>query len=400
MNGEARKFRVLVAPAGFKGGLGGEAVAGAIARGIRRVSADVEAIEFPVVDGGEGFTEAVVSAAGGQLHAVRVTGPTGAPVPSFWGSFTRDGIVTGVVEMAAAAGLRLVPEDRRDPLATTTFGVGELIRHALDGGARRLIVGCGDSGTNDGGAGMLAALGFRLLDAAGAQIGPGGGGVATLDRIDATGCDPRLAGMPVTAACNIANVLCGPRGVARVFGPQKGASAADVDRLAAAMDLLAAILQRDLGADVRTLAGAGASGGLGAALHAGLGAELVSCYDVLAGYYDLDSRLAEADLVITAEGGLDRGTATGKIPAEIGRRARRLGIPVLVLAGAVGEEARSVYDHGVDAFFSIVGGPCTLDEAIAKTTAHLESCAENVMRAVMAGSQIERAAASARLAGE
>ena len=386
-----------MAPSGFKESLEAEEVAAAIARGVHRALPEAEIIELPLVDGGEGFTKTLIRVTGGTLHHVTVTGPVGEPVESFWGSLGGAVEPTAVIEMAAAAGLRLVPRDQRDPLVTTTYGVGELIRAAIDAGARRILFGCGDSGTNDGGAGMAQALGARLLDASGRDIGRGGVGLLDLERIDLSGLDPRVGAgdVRIDVACNVHNVLCGPRGVARVFGPQKGASPETVARLEAALDRYAAVIARDLGVEVRDVAGGGASGGLGSGLLALLGARLHPRYDVVMEYLDLDAQVREADLVFTAEGGIDTQTPRGKIPAEVGHRAQACGVPVIALAGKIGENAHVVHEHGITAYFSTVPAPCSLEEAMAHAAEQVELCAENVMRTVVLSMQIGRREARA-----
>ncbi len=381
---------ILIAPSGFKESLSADEVTDCIAAGIRRVMPDASIRSAPLVDGGEGFTKALVAATGGELRNVAVTGPVGQPVASHFGFLGGDSVRTAVLEMAAAAGLRLVPRDARDPLVTTTFGVGELIKAALDAGAERLLIGCGDSGTNDGGAGMAQALGVRLLDAEGADLRLGGGELIKLRRIEMEGRDPRLERVRIDVACNWHNVLCGAKGVARVFGPQKGASAATVEWLAAALDRYAEVIERDLGVDVRTMPGGGASGGLGAGLHALLGATLHPRYEIVMQYLELDRLLEEADLVFTAEGSIDCQTPRGKIPAEVARRAKRLGLPVVALAGTVGHDARVNYESGIDAFTSILSSPCTLEEAIAHAADLLTDCAEEVARMLMVGQSLAR----------
>ncbi|MGO4838021.1 glycerate kinase, partial [Rhizobiaceae sp. 2RAB30] len=238
------------------------------------------------VDGGEGFTEALVAATGGTLHRLAVTGPVGDPVPSFFGFLGGAPVPTAVIEMAAAAGLRLVPRDRRNPCLTTSRGVGELVRAALDAGAQRILLGCGDSGINDGGAGMAEALGIRFLDADGEPLAAGGGSLGELSRIDLSGRDPRLAGVRIDAAVNWHNMLTGPRGVARVFGPQKGATSEQVELLARGMDVYAAAILATTGIDVAGAAGAGASGGLGAAVFGLLCGQLYPRYDIVMDYLD------------------------------------------------------------------------------------------------------------------
>ena len=383
-------MRIVVAPSGYKESLDAETVAASIAAGVRKACPDADIVELPLVDGGEGTARTMARVTGGEVREVRVTGPIGEPVQACFGLLGEhdDGVRVGVVELAAAAGLKLVPRDRRDPCRTTTHGVGELIAKALDAGSTKILVGCGDSGVNDGGAGLVRALGARLLDRHGRDIPEGGIGLAELDRIEIDGLDPRLAGLDIEVACNIKNVLCGEQGVARVFGPQKGASPEDVERLSAALDRFAEVIDSTLGIDVRTMPGGGASGGAGAGLHAFLGARLCSRFDALLPYFSLDEALVGADLVITAEGGIDFKTARGKIPAEVGERAQALGVPVIALAGTIGEDADVVHQHGVNAFFSTVHAPETLEEAIEQAEGELVQTAENVMRTVLAGMSV------------
>ncbi len=259
-------LRILIAPSGFKESLEADEVADCIEIGILRACPDAKIKKVPLVDGGEGFTKALVAATGGTLHNITVQGPVGQPVESHYGFLGNTDVKTAVLEMAAAAGLRLVPREVRNPLVTTTYGVGELIKAALDAGAERILVGCGDSGTNDGGAGMAQALGVQLLDAAGKELGKGGGELVKLKRIELSDRDPRLGQVQIDVACNWHNLLCGAKGVARVFGPQKGASPEVVEQLAAALDHYAAVIERDMGIDTRETPGSGASGGLGTGL--------------------------------------------------------------------------------------------------------------------------------------
>ncbi|MEV0777104.1 glycerate kinase [Streptomyces sp. NPDC050433] len=386
-------YRIVIAPSGFKESLSAAQVAASIAEGVLRVIPDADIDLIPLVDGGEGTAEALALAGGGRLVPCTATGPVGLPVPTHFALLGEadpaSGPVTAVVEMAAVAGLSLVPADRRDPGATTTYGVGELIRAALDHGARRVLVGCGDSGTSDGGAGALQALGARLTDHHGRELPPGGAALAELDRIDTSGLDRRLAGTELLVACNPFNVLCGPHGVARVFGPQKGASPADVEVLSAALERWAAILTRDLPPliDLRTAPGTGASGGLGAGLAA-LGARLMPRFEVLLDRLDLDARLARADLVITAEGALDHQTVRGKIPAEVASRAHAAGVPVFVLAGTIGPGAHMVRAIGVDAYSAILPAPMSLPEAIEGSREILADATERSLRIVELGTRL------------
>ena len=386
-------LRVLVAPSGLKGCLAAERVAGIIASGVRRSASDVDVRELALADGGEGTAATLVRATGGQLLSSAVTGPLGEPLHAAFAILAGAYEGVAVVELAAAAGLSRVPPDRRDPMRTTTRGVGELVRAALDIGAGRIIVGCGDSGVNDGGAGLARALGVRLLDHAGLDIPEGGLGLAKLDRLDLSGRDTRLDTVRIDVACNIENVLTGPQGVAHVYGPQKGASADDVLVMSAALDRFADVIARDCGIDVRLMPGGGASGGTGAGLHALLGGQLVSRYDLLFPFLNVDEALAWADVIVTAEGGLDYKSALGKIPAEIGRRGAAMGKPVIVLAGTLGERADEVLREGVCAYFSFLGRPQSLSDAIRDVESQLGRAAEQMMRTFLAGASLGRSEA-------
>ncbi|MFJ8050132.1 glycerate kinase [Streptomyces luteogriseus] len=378
--------RVVVAPSGFKESLSAEAAADAIAAGVRRVLPRAEIDLVPLVDGGEGTALALAAATGGRIVTVPATGPVGETVATHFALL--GGGDTAVVEMAAVAGLSLVPRDLRDPGATTTYGVGELIRAALGTGVRRILVGCGDSGTSDGGAGALQALGVRLLDENGRELARGGRELTRLHRVDPRGLDPRLADVELLVACNPYNVLCGERGVARVFGPQKGATPAQVEELSEALENWAFVLTRDAAvpdSDLRSGPGTGASGGLGAGLAA-LGARLLPRFDVLLDHLDLDARLARADLVVTAEGALDHQTPRGKVPAEVARRAKRYGRPVLALAGTLGEGAGEV--PGVDACHGILPAPMELAEALLRAGELLTDATERALRMIVLGSRL------------
>jgi glycerate kinase len=327
-------MRIVVAPQEYKGTLTAEGAAAAIAEGVRRALPDAAADVVPLADGGSGTVRAMVRAAGGELRSTRVAGPLGEPVDAEWGLLP-DG--TAVIEMAAAAGLVLVPEAERDPRVTTTYGVGELVRAALDAGARRIVVGLGGSATNDGGAGMAQALGARLLDADGRELPPGGAGLARLDRIGVSGLDPRLAQTAVLGATDVRNVLLGPEGASLVYGPQKGAKPPVARELDAALARYAQVIERDLGVRVADAPGAGAAGGLGAGLIAFLGAEIRAGFDVVAEVVHLRERIRGADLAITGEGRLDGQTQYGKTVAGVARIAREENVPLIIVPGALGD---------------------------------------------------------------
>ncbi len=385
-----RALNVLIAPSGFKESLSAEEVADRIAEGVLDTMPGARVTKLPMADGGEGFTQALVNATGGTLRPVRVTGPVGAAVDAFFGLLGGRTSQTAVIEMAAAAGLRLVPRDRRNPMLTTSRGVGELIRAALDAGAQRVLLGCGDSGINDGGAGMVQALGARLLDAQGRELGAGGGELLRLHRIDLSGLDPRLARVQLDAAVNWHNLLLGARGVARVFGPQKGATPDQVVQLEAALENWAACITQATGVRWGSQPGTGASGGLGTGFAALLGGQLHPRFDIVMQYLELDRLIAQADLVITAEGSLDDQTPFGKVPAEVAARAKKRGLPVIALAGTIGHGVEINLDHGIDAFASMLSRPCTLDQAIADAGKLLRRSASDMLRMVSVGMQLRR----------
>lgn len=379
------RLRVLVAPSGFKEGLDVSEVADAIARGVRKAAPSCALTVVPVFDGGEGFARALVRLKGGTMRRVTVTGPLGDPVAASYGLLRLDGRHTAVIEISAAAGLRLVPPHRRSLMHTSSRGVGELVLAALDAGAERLLIGCGDSGVNDGGVGMAQALGVRFLDAKQRELGPGGATLARLRRIDRADIDRRLSCVEIEVCLNIRNMLLGPQGVSRVFGPQKGATRAQTRSLDDAMRRYAACVQAATGIDVGSLPGGGASGGLGAAFHALLGARLTPRYDFIQRFIPLPRLIAHADLIISAEGRIDRQTCRGKIPGEIAREAKTHGKPVIVLAGAIGEGADECYAGGISAFVSIIDQPYRLDEAIDETRTLLETATEGLMRVILVG---------------
>ncbi|MCG8562873.1 MAG: glycerate kinase [Hyphomicrobiales bacterium] len=384
---------VLVAPSGFKESMDAEQAADAIAAGVRRAIPEARVLLAPMVDGGEGFTKALVKATGGEMRPVRVTGPVGRTVESFFGFLGGAESRTAVIEMAAAAGLSLVPRDARDPTRTTSTGVGELIRAALDAGAERILLGCGDSGINDGGAGMAQALGARLLDAEGREIGFGGGALARLARIDTSGLDKRLKQVRIDVAVNWSNVLLGPRGVARVFGPQKGATPEQVEALEAGLETYAARISETFGLDIGHAPGSGASGGLGTGLVAFTGATLHPRFDIVMQYLAFDDALGAADLLITAEGALDGQSPHGKVPCEVARRAREAGVPTIALAGTIGKGVTDTFASGIDAFACIIKRPCSLDEAIEKGEKFLRRAAEDAVRMILVGLKMPRRAA-------
>ncbi len=380
-------MKVIVAPDKFKGSLSAPEAARAIARGVARAAPEASIDRVPMADGGEGTVEALVESTGGEYREVLVTGPLGAPILARFGRLG-DGR-TAVIEMASASGLVLVPLDRRDPLRASTFGTGELIRSAVEGGADRLIVGIGGSATNDGGAGMAQALGFRLLDADGLDLPPGGGPLDRLDRI-VKGDPDLLLGITVEVACDVDNPLCGIRGASRIYGPQKGANPSQVEALDRNLAHFARILERDLGIEVADRPRSGAAGGLGAGLMAFARGTLGPGVSLVIDAVDLLGRLRGADLCLTAEGALDGSSAFGKTAVGVSRLARSIGCPTLALAGSIGPGAEDVLLEGIDAYLSLCPGPITLEEAMNRAEELLEAAAEQATRAFLAGRRATR----------
>lgn len=370
-------MKIVIAPDSFKESLDAPGVAQAIARGWARVFPEAELVQKPMADGGEGTVDVLLAAHGGERRTCRVGGPLGEPVEAHWG-WLGDG--TAVIEMAAASGLHQVPAARRDPRVACSRGTGELLRAALDAGARRIILGLGGSATNDGGSGLLRALGMRLLDAAGDDLPPGGAALARLDRLDFSGLDPRLAAVRIELAADVDNPLCGPRGASAVFGPQKGATPAQVAQLDAALARFAEVAAATLGVDHSRSPGVGAAGGLGFAAVAWLGARFRPGIELVAELGGLAEAIRGADLVITGEGRFDAQSLHGKTPMGVARIARAEGVPAIVLAGSLGEGYQALYDVGIEAAFSLAPGPITLAEACAGAAAELEQRATDIAR--------------------
>jgi len=375
--------RIVIAPQGFKGNLSSLQVSQAINNGIKRVIPDAITTIVPMADGGQGTMQALVDARGGEMIPVEVTDPLGGRGTAHW-AFLSDK-ATGVIEMAAASGLSLVPPQKLNPLLATTYGTGELIKAALESGCRKLIIGIGDSATNDGGVGMAQALGVKLLDAKGEDLAFGGAALADLEHIDITAIDPRLAECDVLLACDVSNPLCGPQGASAVYGPQKGATEEMVVKLDAALAHYADIIKRDLGIDVSDVPGAGAAGGLGAGLIVFLKARVLPGVDVVIEATGLAEYLKEASLVFTAEGRIDSQTARGKVPVGVARKAKSFGLPVIVIVGEIADGYQAVYQQGIDAVFSIAPGPISLDQSMVEAEKLTTDLAERATRLFMCG---------------
>ncbi len=381
-----RPFKVVVAPDSYKGSLTAAEVCEAIETGLRRACDDIEVVRVPMADGGEGTVQSLVDATGGRIVRLRATGPMGSAVDAFYGVLG-DG-ATAAIEMAAASGLPLVPQGSRNPRVATTRGTGELIMAAFAAGCRKFIIGIGGSATNDGGAGMAQALGARLMDAAGLELGPGGAELARVASIDLSGIPAELRACEFVVACDVDNPLTGPRGASAVYGPQKGATPEMVRELDAALAAYAEAVACAVGADVAALRdapGAGAAGGLGFGLMAFLGAELKRGVEIVVDVVGLTRKLRGAHLVITGEGRTDYQTLFGKTPMGVAHAAMEQGIPVVIVSGSISDDARGLYEHGIGALVSIVRGPMSLDEAIARGPELVADAAESVLRLFMLG---------------
>ena len=380
-------MKIVIAPDSFKGSLTALQVAEAIEIGLLRVFPDALIEKVPMADGGEGTVQSLVDATGGEVLTAQVLDPLGNAIDAQYGVLG-DGL-TAVIEMAAASGLTLVPPDKRDPRVTTTYGTGELIRAALAHGCRKLIIGIGGSATNDGGAGMAQALGAKLLTADAEQIKPGGRYLATLNSIDLSELDSRIAETETVVACDVNNPLIGKQGASHVYGPQKGATPEMIEMLDANLAHFDKILQQDLSKSVGDVPGAGAAGGLGAGLMAFLNAVLKSGIEIVTEATQLRKRFASADLVITGEGQINFQTVFGKTPVGVAKVAKIHNIPVIAIAGSIADRSDGVYDAGIDAMIDIVPEPMTLETAIENATTLIETAAERAGRMVATGIKIK-----------
>lgn len=371
-------MKIVIAPDSFKDSLSAEKVADAIAAGLADVMPHAQLIKCPMADGGEGTVEAIIAAGNGQLRRNHVQGPLGAPIEAHWGWLPDSH--TAIIEMAEASGLQLLKPEQRNACITSTFGTGELIKAALDAGARRVILAIGGSATNDAGAGALQALGLGLFDAQGNHLPRGGLALAHVARIELSDLDPRLAEVRFEIAADVNNPLCGEHGASAIFGPQKGASAEQVRLLDQALGHFADHCANVLPKDVRHEPGSGAAGGLGFAAKAFFGAQFRAGVEVVAELVGLAEAVKGADLVITGEGRFDAQTLRGKTPFGVASIARAEGVPVVVLAGTLGEGYQALYEHGINAAFAIASGPMTLQDACARAAPLLTDRARDIAR--------------------
>jgi glycerate kinase len=380
-------MKIVIAPDSYKESLPACEVAQAIESGFREIFPDAQYVKVPVADGGEGTVEAMIAATHGTVKTSRVTGPLGEPVDAMWG-ISGDGL-TAFIEMAAASGLALVPAAQRNPLLTTSRGTGELILNALEQGAKSIIIGIGGSATNDGGAGMVQALGARLSDANGKELTAGGGSLISLNSIDIAGLDPRLAACSLRVACDVTNPLTGDLGASRVFGPQKGATDAMIVELDTSLAHYAEVIKKSLHIDVLNVPGAGAAGGMGAALMAFLGAELGRGIEIVTQALNLEEHIHDCSLVLTGEGRIDSQSIHGKVPVGVASVAKKYHKPVIGIAGCLTTDVGVVHQHGIDAVFSVLTQIGTLDEAFRGAFDNIQRASRNVAATLQIGMRLE-----------
>ncbi|WP_105616925.1 glycerate kinase family protein [Vallitalea okinawensis] len=378
-------MNIVIAPDSFKGSISAEGFCNIVEKTILELDKDATVHKVPLADGGEGTVEALTYNTGGKIKEATVTGPSGKTVVAQYGILGNES--TAVIEMASASGLPLVPQAERNPLITTTYGTGELIKTVIAEGCQEIILGIGGSATNDGGAGMLQALGFNLLDDQGEDIPWGAKGIAKLASIKKDQVAKEVTAIKIIVACDVNNPLCGPNGASFVYGPQKGAKHDEVIWMDQALRHYADIIQTDLGLMIADTPGAGAAGGLGAGLMAFLGAELRPGFDIIQAHSGLEEilRNEKVDLVITGEGEMNHQTINGKLPAGVSALAKKYGVPCIAFVGNIGDGAEMVYDCGLTSIFSIVPGPRTLDQAMANADSYLYETAQRVLKLWMIG---------------
>jgi len=379
-------MKVIIAPDSFKGSLSSIQAAEAIERGIKKAalaySENVEVAKVPMADGGEGTVEAIISAVGGKIIPTKALDPLGRPIDSFFGVLPDN---TAVIEMAAASGLNFLKEEERNPLKTTSYGTGQLIKAALDMGCENIIIGIGGSATNDGGVGMAQAIGVEFLDKEGKQIGFGGGELSKIYKIDISHLDGRVKNAKFTIASDVKNPLCGPEGASAIYGPQKGATPEMIEILDKNLDHLAKIIKRDLGKDIKDLPGAGAAGGLGAALMAFLDAQLRPGIEIVMELSNFKEKVKDANIIFTGEGSTDYQTKFGKVPFGVAQVAKEYNKPVICVSGSLLEGYEQLYEYGISAMFSIVNKPMDLKEAMERGEELLYKTSENLFRLLFVG---------------
>lgn len=369
---------IVLAPDSFKESMTAKEACEAMERGIKKVNSNIKCVHVPMADGGEGTMKSLIDATNGKIYSLDVTGPLGNKVKAEYGVLGNGEI--GVLEMASASGIHLVPLEKRNPLITTTYGTGEIIKACLDKGVKKLLIGIGGSATNDGGAGAIQALGGKLLDKKGCQIGFGGGQLGKIDKIDLTNLDSRLKDVVVEVACDVTNPLCGERGASYVFAPQKGANIETVKILDDNLKHYAKIIKQQLSKDVLEKEGAGAAGGLGAGLMAFLNGNLKRGIEMVIEYSGLEEKIKNCDMVWTGEGSIDFQTQYGKTPLGVATIAKKYDKPVIALAGNVGDDIAVLYDKGIDSIFCITRNVVCINEALKKGKENIEKISENIIR--------------------
>ncbi|WP_352419503.1 glycerate kinase [Proteiniborus sp.] len=369
-------MKFVLAPDSFKESMTAKMVAEAMEIGLKSVFPRAEYVKIPMADGGEGTVQSLVESTSGKIYNTSVIGPTGRHIESFIG-ILGDG-ETAVIEMAAASGIQLISESERNPLITTTYGTGELIKFALNKGVEHIIIGIGGSATNDGGVGMLQALGVKFLAENGEEIGKGGGNLNRIHKIDTSHLDPRLINVKIEVACDVTNPLTGKEGASYIFGLQKGATPEMIKQLDNNLKHYAKMIKQQIGKDIDKIPGAGAAGGMGAGLLAFLNVKLVKGIELIIKHTKLESHVKEADYVFTGEGSVDAQTILGKTPFGIALIAQKYNIPVILLTGRIGQGYEILYKHGVTAIFNILSNVGTLDEALKNGGENVEITSKNI----------------------
>ena len=372
-------MKIVIASDSYKGSCTTIEAAEAIEKGVRKVFSDAKIIKIPVADGGEGTVDALVMGTDGKYEEVEVVGPLGEKIKAKYGILNGN---IAVIEMAAASGLILIKEEERNPMITTTYGTGQMIKAAMEKGCRKILVGIGGSATNDGGVGMASALGVSFKDKEGIEIGYGGGKIGDIYDIDLSNIHSSLCETEIIIMSDVTNPLCGPNGASHVYGPQKGATPETVKLLDNNLRYYSKVIKEKLGKDILDVPGAGAAGGLGAGLIVFCNATLCSGIEKVLDIIGLDEHIMDADLVITGEGQIDNQSVFGKVPVGVAKRALKYDIPVIAIVGSVGEGASAVYAHGIDAIVDIITRPMTLREAMESVSMLIENTAENTMRLI------------------
>ena len=370
-------MKIVIAPDSFKESLTAKQVCTAIETGFKRVFPDATYCSIPVADGGEGTVQSLIDATQGKIIELSVTGPLGLPVEAFYG-LLGDNSDTAAIEMAAASGLHHVPTELRDPKKTSSYGTGELIKAALDQGVKKIIIGLGGSATNDGGIGMLSALGIVFTDATNNKIETNGAGLQHIKNINIDALDPRLKECEIMVACDVDNPLCGELGASHVFGPQKGATNEDIEYLDKSLKHYGECIKQQFNINVLNQPGAGAAGGIGAALLAFTDAQLKPGIELVLEAVKLKQYMQDTDLVLTGEGRIDEQTIFGKTPMGVAKIAKQFDIPVIGVAGSLGKNHQAVYNCGIDAVFAAIPGAMSLQQAFADANNNLENLAENI----------------------